>query len=103
MIRRTVTALLVALVASFALSSPASAATKKTARPRAKHSSHAAATTTKPAVKKKRKKAVRKKTTTSSNDRQEVRHDSEAETDDKAALDLAFSYRLQLSAFGPSA
>ena len=40
MIRRTITALLVALVASFALSSPASAATKKAARPRVKHSSH---------------------------------------------------------------
>ena len=64
MIRRTITTLLVALVASFALSSPASAATKKPARPRVKHSSHAAATTTKPAVKKKR--AVRKKTTAKS-------------------------------------
>jgi len=66
MIRRTITALLVALVASFALSSPASAATKKNARPRAKHSSQAATSTrTKPAVKKKtvkRKSAVRKKT-----------------------------------------
>jgi hypothetical protein len=64
MIRRTITTLLVALVASFALSSPASAATKKPARSRVKHSSHAAATTTKPAVKKKR--AVRKKTTAKS-------------------------------------
>jgi hypothetical protein len=66
MIRRTITALLVALVASFALSSPASAATKKPARPRVKHSSHSAATTTKakPAVKK--KKAVKKKTARSS-------------------------------------
>jgi hypothetical protein len=65
MIRRTITALLVALVASFALSSPASAATKKPARPRVKHSSHAAtATRTKPAVKK--KKAVKKKTAHSS-------------------------------------
>jgi hypothetical protein len=64
MIRRTITALLVAVVASFALSSPASAATKKTARPRVKHSSHAAAATrTKPAVK---KKAVKKKTAKSS-------------------------------------
>jgi hypothetical protein len=74
MIRRTITALLVALVASFALSSPASAATKKTARPRVKHSSHAAATTrTKPAVKATtrtkpaaKKKAVKKKTAKSS-------------------------------------
>ena len=69
MIRRTITALLVALVASFALSSPASAATKKPARSRVKHSSHAAATTTKPAVKKKtvkRKTAVRKKSAKSS-------------------------------------
>jgi len=66
MIRRTITALLVALVASFALSSPASAATKKTARPRVKHSSHAsAATRTKPAVKKK-KKALKKQTAKSS-------------------------------------
>jgi hypothetical protein len=61
MIRRTLTALLVALVASFALSAPADAAQKKTARARAKHSSRATAgaTTTKPTVKKKR--AVRKK------------------------------------------
>jgi TRAP-type C4-dicarboxylate transport system substrate-binding protein len=65
MIRRTITTLLVALVASFALSSPASAATKKPARPRVKHSSHAAATTTKPAVKK-MKRTVRKKTTAKS-------------------------------------
>jgi hypothetical protein len=65
MIRRTITALLVALVASFALSSPASAAAKKNVRPRVKHSSHAAAATrTKPAVKK--KKAVKKKTAKSS-------------------------------------
>jgi hypothetical protein len=65
MIRRTITALLVALVASFALSSPANAATRKTARPRVKHSSHAAtATRTKPAVKK--KKAAKKKTAHSS-------------------------------------
>jgi hypothetical protein len=65
MIRRTITALLVALVASFALSSPASAATKKTARPRVKHSSHASAPTrTKPAVKK--KKALKKQTAKSS-------------------------------------
>jgi hypothetical protein len=64
MIRRTLTALLVALVASFALSSPASAATKKNARPRVKHSSQAAATTrTKPTVK---KKTVKKKTAKSS-------------------------------------
>ena len=65
MIRRTITALLVALVASFALSSPASAATKKNARSRAKHSSHAAATTrTKPTAKKPaaKKRAVKKKT-----------------------------------------
>jgi hypothetical protein len=61
MIRRTITALLVALVASFALSSPASAATRKTPRTRVKHSTHAAATTAKPAVKKK-KKAAKKKT-----------------------------------------
>jgi len=62
MIRRTVAALLVALVASFALSSPASAATKKTARPRVKHSSHATtgSAKTKPTIKKKR--AARKKT-----------------------------------------
>jgi hypothetical protein len=70
MIRRTITALLVALVASFALSSPASAATKKNARPRVKHSSQAATSTrTKPAVKKKtvkKKPAVRKKTAKSS-------------------------------------
>jgi hypothetical protein len=65
MIRRTITALLVALVASFALSSPASAATKKTAKPRVRHSTHAAATAkTKPAVKK--KKGVKKKTARSS-------------------------------------
>ena len=67
MIRRTITALLVALVASFALSSPASAATKKSARPRVKHASQAATSTpTKPAAKKKtvkRKAAARKKTT----------------------------------------
>ena len=64
MIRRTITALLVALVASFALSSPASAATKKNARPRAKHSSHAATTKTKPTAKKPaaKKRAVKKKT-----------------------------------------
>jgi len=65
MIRRTITALLVALVASFALSTPASAATKKPAGSRVKHSSHAAATTPKPAVKKK-KRAVTKKTTAKS-------------------------------------
>jgi len=68
MIRRTLTALLVALVASFALSTPASAATKKPARPRVKHSSHATTTThAKPTVKKKRaakKKAAAKASTT---------------------------------------
>jgi hypothetical protein len=62
MIRRTITALLVALVASFALSSPASAATRKTARMRVKHSNQAATTTAKPAVKKKKKKAAKKRT-----------------------------------------
>lgn len=59
MIRRTVTALLVALVASFALSSPASAATKKTAGPRAKQSTTTGSTKAKPTLKKKR--ATRKK------------------------------------------
>ena len=61
MIRRTFTALLVALVASFALTSPASAATRKTQRPAAKHSSRATTGTkrAKPTVKKKR--AARKK------------------------------------------
>ena len=63
MIRRTITALLVALVASFALSSPASAATRKTARMRVKHSNQAATTTAKPAVKKKKKKKAAKKRT----------------------------------------
>jgi hypothetical protein len=53
MIRKTVMALLVALVASFALSSPADAAPKKTVRTRAKHSSRvtSGAATTKPATK----------------------------------------------------
>jgi hypothetical protein len=62
MIRRTVTALLVALVASFVLTSPVSAASKKTARPRPKHASHATtgSAKTKPTVKKKR--VTRKKT-----------------------------------------
>jgi len=66
MIRRTLTALLVALVASFAWSSPADAAPKRTPRARAKHSSRATAgaTATKPTVKKKaaREKAAGKKT-----------------------------------------
>ena len=61
MIRRTVTALLVALVASFALSSPASAATKKTARPRVKHSSHATTGSAKTKSTVKKRSAARKK------------------------------------------
>jgi hypothetical protein len=61
MIRRTFTALLVALVASFALTSPASAAARKTQRPATKHSSRATTgpKRAKPTVKKKR--AARKK------------------------------------------
>jgi hypothetical protein len=54
MIRKTMMALLVALVASFALSAPADAAPKKTVRTRAKHSSRvtSGAAETKPAAKK---------------------------------------------------
>ena len=102
MIRRTITALLVALVASFALSSPASAATKKTARPRVKHSSHAAAATrTKPAVKK--EEGCQKEDGHVVHNRQEVRQDAETQTDDKAALRFssrpsALSHRLSASA-----
>ena len=55
MIRKTMMALLVALVAAFALSSPADAAPKKAVRARAKHSSRVTTgvATTKPAAKKK--------------------------------------------------
>jgi hypothetical protein len=65
MIRKTAVALLVALVASFALSSPVDAAPKKTPRARAKHSSHATTGTKRPAAKRKaaKKKATVKKAT----------------------------------------
>ena len=68
-IRRTVIALLVALVASFALSTPADAAGRKPSRVRAKHSNGAAAgaktTAKRKATRKKKaapKKSVRKST-----------------------------------------
>jgi len=68
MIRKTLVALLVAMVASFAFSSPADAAPKKPPRARAKHSSRATtgATAAKPFVKKKaaRKSGTAKKSTT---------------------------------------
>ena len=65
MIRKTAVALLVALVASLALSSPADAAPKKTPRARAKHSSQATTGAKKPAAKRKaaKKKATVKKAT----------------------------------------
>ena len=63
MIRKTAMALLVAVLASFALSSPADAAPKKTPRARAKHSSRATtgAGAAKPITKKVAKKKVVKK------------------------------------------
>jgi len=64
MIRRVCTALLVAIVASFALSSSVYAAPKKPLHPRTKHSSHAGnAAAAKPTAKKRaiKKRSVAKK------------------------------------------
>jgi hypothetical protein len=82
MIRHSFKLLLVALVAAFALASPAEAAGKKAVRHRVKHSSrvHTGATATTSTRKAGPKRRVRKSTTRKSTGKRAVKHSARPAT-----------------------